>query len=164
MNKNLMAAAPKAVADGAQAVAGGTQTAVKAAKGDRKARKRISKHRGQIVRAAAVSGAAMATAILLGARRRRKALIGRTVGVLSRHDELNDPALAAKVESEIFRGGDVPKGSINVNSENGVIYLRGEADTQEKIDSLGDAARKVAGVKEVKNLLHLPGSEAKMKE
>ena len=99
-------------------------------------------------------------------RRRRKALVGRTVGAFSRGtspEELNDPTLARKVESEIFREDDAPKGSVNVNSENGVIYLRGEVDSQERIDSLGAAARKVAGVKEVKNLLHLPGTEAQTK-
>jgi osmotically-inducible protein OsmY len=145
-------------------VAGGAQTVVKLAKGDRKTRKRFSKNKGQIVRTAAVGGAGVATAVALGARRRRKALIGRTVGAVTRHEDLNDPALAAKVESEIFRDHDAPKGSVNVNSENGVIYLRGEVDTQEQIDSLGTAARKVSGVKEVKNLLHLPGDQAKTKD
>jgi BON domain len=68
--------------------------------------------------------------------------------------ELNDPALAAKVESEIFRGDDVPKGSINVNAEHGVIYLRGEVSRPDQIEQLGQAARSVDGVREVKNLLH----------
>lgn len=164
MNLNLMAA-PKTVADGAQTVASGAQTAVKAAKGDRKARKRFNKNKDKIVRVTAVSGTALATAIVLGARRRRKALVGKTVGALTgRNGDLNDPALARKVESEIFRAEDAPKGSVNVNAENGVIYLRGEVKHPEDIKALGDAARKVAGVKEVKNLLHTPGSEAKMKE
>jgi hypothetical protein len=70
---------------------------------------------------------------------------------------LNDPALARKVESEIFRGEDVPKGSINVNAENGVIYLRGEVTESDQIEQLGEAARKVDGVSEVKNLLHASG-------
>jgi hypothetical protein len=157
MNEIVMAA-PKRVA-------GGAQTVVKLAKGDRKTRKRFSKNKGQIARTAAVGGAGVATAVVLGARRRRKALVGRTVGaVTGRHEDLNDPALAHKVESEIFRADDAPKGSVNVNSENGVIYLRGEVDTQERIDSLGSAARKVSGVKEVKNLLHLPGDQAKTKD
>jgi BON domain-containing protein len=155
MNEIVMAAPRR--------VAGGAQTVVKLAKGDRKTRKRFSKNKGQIVRTAAVGGAGVATAVVLGARRRRKALVGTAVGAVSRHEELNDPGLAAKVESEIFRDDDAPKGSVNVNSENGVIYLRGEVGTQEQIDSLGSAARKVSGVKEVKNLLHLPGDQAETK-
>src|SRR5207247_11166791 len=38
----------------------------------------------------------------------------------------DDVTLARKVESEIFRGADVPKGQINVNVEDGVVYMRGE--------------------------------------
>ena len=41
-------------------------------------------------------------------------------------ERLNDPALARKVESEIFRGEEIPKGEISVNAEYGVIYLRGQ--------------------------------------
>jgi hypothetical protein len=71
--------------------------------------------------------------------------------------ELNDPALARKVETEIFRGDDVPKGSINVNAENGVVYLRGEVNEPGQVEKLAEAARSVDGVREVKNLLHTPG-------
>jgi osmotically-inducible protein OsmY len=69
---------------------------------------------------------------------------------------LNDPALARKVETEIFRDDDVPKGSINVNAENGVIYLRGEVKQSDQAEQLAKAARDVEGVREVKNLLHIP--------
>ena len=41
-------------------------------------------------------------------------------------ERLNDPALARKVESEVFRDQDIPKGNISVNVEYGVVYLRGE--------------------------------------
>src|SRR5881275_1397392 len=40
----------------------------------------------------------------------------------------DDVTLARKVESEIFRSEEVPKGEINVNAEDGVVYLRGEVD------------------------------------
>jgi osmotically-inducible protein OsmY len=105
------------------------------------------------------AGAGTVAIVLFVPRRIRKATIGRVVSLV-RHrnaDELNDPALAAKVESEIFRGDDVPKGSINVNAENGVVYLRGEANNPEQVEELGKAARKVDGVREVKNLLHAAG-------
>jgi osmotically-inducible protein OsmY len=68
----------------------------------------------------------------------------------------DDVTLARKVESEIFRGADVPKGKINVNAENGKIVLRGEADSAEMIDELVAQARKVQGVEDVENLLHTP--------
>jgi osmotically-inducible protein OsmY len=73
----------------------------------------------------------------------------------------DDATLAHKVESEIFRGVDVPKGQINVNAEEGVVFLRGEADTPELIDELEAKTRKVKGVRAVENLLHLPEAPAR---
>jgi osmotically-inducible protein OsmY len=72
--------------------------------------------------------------------------------------EPDDVTLARKVETEIFRGPDVPKGKINVNAENGLVVLRGEADTPEMIEDLARKAREVQGVREVENLLHVPGA------
>jgi osmotically-inducible protein OsmY len=70
----------------------------------------------------------------------------------------DDATLARKVETEIFRGPEIPKGKINVNAENGVIFLRGEAETPEMIEDLAKKAREVQGVREVENLLHVPGA------
>ena len=69
----------------------------------------------------------------------------------------DDVTLARKVETEIFREPDVPKGKINVNAENGKIVLRGEVDSHELIDDLVSKARNVQGVQEVESLLHTPG-------
>jgi osmotically-inducible protein OsmY len=68
----------------------------------------------------------------------------------------DDVTLARKVETEIFREPDVPKGKINVNAENGKIVLRGEVDSAELIDDLVSKARKVQGVEQVESLLHTP--------
>ena len=75
----------------------------------------------------------------------------------------DDVTLTRKVESEIFRGDDVPKGQINVNVEDGVVYLRGELEQPDLIDDLEAQARKVQGVLGVENLLHVPGQEAPAK-
>ena len=75
----------------------------------------------------------------------------------------DDVTLARKVESEIFRGADVPKGQINVNVEDGVVYLRGELDRPDLIKDLESQARNVQGVQGVENLLHAPGEEAPAK-
>jgi osmotically-inducible protein OsmY len=71
--------------------------------------------------------------------------------------------LARKVETEIFRDADVPKGQINVNAENGKIVLRGEVEKPELIKDLEKKTKKVQGVTEVENLLHTPGSAAPAK-
>ena len=75
----------------------------------------------------------------------------------------DDVTLTRKVETEIFRDPDVPKGQINVNAENGKVYLRGEVGKPELIKDLEQRARKVQGVQDVENLLHLPGTEAPTK-
>jgi osmotically-inducible protein OsmY len=74
----------------------------------------------------------------------------------------NDATLARKVESEIFRDPDVPKGRIDVNAENGVVILRGEVENDSLIKDLEQKTRSVQGVKDVENLLHTPGTEAPM--
>ena len=75
----------------------------------------------------------------------------------------DDVTLARKVESEIFRDADVPKGKINVNVEDGVVFLRGEIEQPDLIKDLEQQARKVQGVQGVENLLHAPGQEAPAK-
>lgn len=74
----------------------------------------------------------------------------------------DDVTLARKVETEIFRGADVPKGQISVNAEDGVVYLRGEVERLELIEDVKQAARKVQGVREVTNLL-VAGAAPQMK-
>jgi osmotically-inducible protein OsmY len=77
----------------------------------------------------------------------------------SRAADLDDVALARKVESEIFRDADAPKGDVSVDVQAGVAYLRGEASA-EWVVRLADDAKKVDGIKGVENLLHAPGSPA----
>lgn len=74
--------------------------------------------------------------------------------------EPDDITLAHKVESEIFRDAEAPKGAVNVNAEDGIVFLRGEVQNESMIKDLESAARKVQGVREVENLLHVPGTPA----
>jgi osmotically-inducible protein OsmY len=76
-------------------------------------------------------------------------------------ERLNDPALVSKVESEVFRDDSLPKGSISVNAEYGVVYFRGEVPSQEAMEELTKRARGVDGVRAVENLTHLPGEPAR---
>ncbi|MEA2364773.1 MAG: hypothetical protein QOE69_1868 [Thermoleophilaceae bacterium] len=79
-------------------------------------------------------------------------------------ERLNDPALARKVESEVFRDKHIPKGHISVNAEYGVIYLRGEVPDEKVRTDLTVRARAVDGVRAVENLTHLPGEQAPTKD
>ena len=76
-------------------------------------------------------------------------------------ERLNDPALVSKVESEVFRDDSLPKDSISVNAEYGVVYFRGEVPSQEVMEELTRRARGVDGVRAVENLTHLPGEPAR---
>jgi osmotically-inducible protein OsmY len=106
------------------------------------------------------------------AERARRAVASEAYGLKQKATHLreeekpqpDDATLTRKVETEIFRGAEVPKGQINVNAESGVVYLRGEVERPELIADLETAARKVQGVRGVENLLHLPGAEPQMKQ
>jgi gas vesicle protein len=74
----------------------------------------------------------------------------------------NDAVLAHKVESEALRGPDVPGERINVNAENGVVVLRGTVQRPEQVDEIERRVRRVNGVRDVRNLLHLEGTPAPM--
>jgi osmotically-inducible protein OsmY len=66
----------------------------------------------------------------------------------------NDQALAERVKSEIFQPADAPKGSVNVNVENGIVYLRGEVQRPQEVRKLIEDAGSVDGVRGVESLLH----------
>ncbi len=77
--------------------------------------------------------------------------------------EPDDVTLARKVETEIFRDADVPKGQINVNAENGKVVLRGEVEKPAMIKDLEKRTKNVQGVVEVENLLHTPDKPTPVK-
>jgi osmotically-inducible protein OsmY len=81
-----------------------------------------------------------------------------TSKVRSQERSYDDTTLARKVESELFRPADAPKGSVNVNVHDGIVELRGEVERSEDLEALAKAAARVDGVRDVHNLLHTPGS------
>jgi osmotically-inducible protein OsmY len=101
------------------------------------------------------------------AQRQARYMGGKAQGVVAEatppgrdSSELNDPGLEAKVESELFRPAEAPKGSVDVNVERGVVYLRGEVEDRQRIEALVERARAVDGVSKVVSLLHVPGEPA----
>jgi osmotically-inducible protein OsmY len=49
---------------------------------------------------------------------------------------------------------------VDVNAENGIVYLRGEVDSQDLVAELEQATRNVHGVREVENQLHATESSS----
>jgi osmotically-inducible protein OsmY len=72
----------------------------------------------------------------------------------------DDVTLARKVETEIFRPEDAPKGQVNVQAVDGVVELRGQVDDPEVIGEIVRKAEGIPGVRRVENLMHTPGREA----
>jgi hypothetical protein len=99
------------------------------------------------------------------ARRARSHAVGiarRTLNAArARHREpFDDVTLARKVESELYRRARVPKGHISINAEDGFVFLRGVMDRQDDIERVELATRQIKGVRDVENLIHLPGTPA----
>ena len=151
----------KATKQGAKGV---TKSAGKARKGATKAVKRKARRgpstRERVAKIAGAAGITAAVAFVLAKIDRRKA-VGRAKGAVrgaastvTGGKDYDDVTLARKVESELFRPADVPKGSISVNVNDGVVELRGELADQKQIDELGEGAKRIEGVKDVRNLLH----------
>lgn len=70
----------------------------------------------------------------------------------------DDATLKAKVETELFGDPSVPKGRININVEDGIVFLRGEVESDRLIKQLGAKTSRINGVEEVSNLLTVEGS------
>lgn len=87
-------------------------------------------------------------------------LRGKVTGLLPR--TYDDWTLKAKVESELFRSEHEVKGAVSVNAQEGVVQLRGELPSRDLIDTLVEHTRRIHGVKDVENLLHVPGTPAPM--
>jgi BON domain len=86
----------------------------------------------------------------------------KAMHVRERPKAFDDVTLKNKVETELFRDADAPKGQVDVNAQDGIVQLRGEVGSPELIDELVARARGVQGVREVENLLHVPGTPAPM--
>ena len=140
------------------------KTAKKSAKGATKAVKRKAR-RGPSTqeRVAKIAGAAGITAAAgfllakLGGRKaagKAKGAVHSVASTVTGGKDYDDVTLARKVETELFRPADAPKGQVSVNVNDGVVELRGELPDQQQIDELGESARKIGGVKDVRNLLH----------
>jgi hypothetical protein len=76
--------------------------------------------------------------------------------------DFDDATLKNKVETELFRPADAPKGQVSINVQEGVVQLRGALDSSDLIDDLVKRTRSIQGVRDVENLLHLSGTPAPM--
>lgn len=88
------------------------------------------------------------------------ALPQRMVTLRSAPPPVDDLTLRDRVESEVLRNRDLPKGQINFDVESGVVTVRGQVDNAYQIATIEKAVLKVPGVSGVENLLHVSGTPA----
>lgn len=69
--------------------------------------------------------------------------------------ELRDAGLAAHVKSTLLQDNHISALPIHVEVENGVVWLKGRADSEEHRQEAEYLARGVAGVKSVVNELSI---------
>ena len=115
----------------------------------------------------------IAAALRRGGRRVRR--FGRKVGAdaygvtqkmryqATEPKEYSDQTLAEKVKTELYGDSQVDRSKVLVNVENGVVFLRGEAQTPDQTKDLERLVLAVPGVEGVENLLHLPNEQARTK-
>lgn len=72
---------------------------------------------------------------------------------------IDDVTLRDRAETELFRDPSVPKGTINLSAERGVLVLRGEVPNVELRERLASEAERIDGVWSVQNLLRVEGEE-----
>lgn len=84
----------------------------------------------------------------------------RMVSLRSGPRPADDLTLRDRVESEVFRNAELPKGQINIDVESSVVTIRGQVDNAFQIASVEKAVMNVPGVAGVENLLHVNGTPA----
>ncbi len=80
---------------------------------------------------------------------------GRSAGTVA-----SDAAITAKVKTQLIKDRDVSAMNINVDTDNGVVTLRGNAKSRMEADKAASLARSVDGVKSVKNELMVSAASA----
>jgi osmotically-inducible protein OsmY len=125
-------------------------------------RRRRNELRDQAAARASAGASKAAGTASYAAGKAKGAVATATPSVPGSHrvDDADDVTLARKVETEIFRDANAPKGDVSVDVQAGVVYLRGTVADAAWIDRLADEAKNVDGIKGIKNLLHRPGTPA----
>ena len=120
--------------------------------------------KGRFLFGVLIGGALAGAALYLSDSERRQGVMGAagalTGGGVDASAE-RDQAVNSRVETTLFRDNSVPQGQININTVDGVVYVRGTVGSKEQIDEIERRVKGVEGVEAVINLLRLPAPAAK---
>ena len=104
-------------------------------------------------------GALAGAAYYLSDEERRKSVLGAAsslTGGGADDGAERDQSVNSQVESTLFSDSSLPKDQININTVDGVVYVRGTVASKEQIDEIERRVKGVSGVDAVINLLRLP--------
>ena len=103
-------------------------------------------------------GALAGAAYYLSDDERRKSVLGAASSLTGGTDDgaERDQAVNTQVESTLYSDSSLPKDQININTVDGVVYVRGTVASKEQIDEIERRVKGVSGVDAVINLLRLP--------
>lgn len=87
-----------------------------------------------------------------GVRHRTMARLGRTEEIFPDDDQF----ITDRVRSIVFRDPQIPKGEINLNTVDRVVYLRGHVDDERMVREIEARVRRVEGVRDVVNVINRP--------
>ncbi|MDI3341665.1 MAG: BON domain-containing protein [Sphaerobacter sp.] len=90
--------------------------------------------------------------VVQGVRHRVTSLVRRQPTPLPDDDQF----ITDRVMSIVFRDPTLPKGDINVNTVDGVVYLRGTVDDPRMVQEIEKRVRQVEGVRDVVNVINRP--------
>ena len=104
-------------------------------------------------------GALAGAALYLSDSERRQSVMGAASSLTGGGGDDSaerDQAVTGRVESALFSDGKTPKDQVNINTVDGVVYVRGTIGTKEQIDEIERRVKGIEGVDAVINLLRLP--------
>lgn len=70
---------------------------------------------------------------------------------------VDDATITDRVESQVFRDQDLPKGELNIDTVDGVVMIRGQVERPDVMNEIVARTRRVDGVRDVRNLMRPPG-------
>jgi osmotically-inducible protein OsmY len=86
--------------------------------------------------------------------------VGAAIDAVPEFSQPSDPVLLERVRSEAIGPSDVPNAQLVTTVVDGVVELRGKIDTLPQREALLAAVAAVDGVREVRDLTHLPDEPA----
>jgi osmotically-inducible protein OsmY len=77
---------------------------------------------------------------------------------------MDDTTIAQRIRSEVLGRPNLDAREVIVDVEEGIARLRGQLDDTERIESVVEETRRIPGVRDVENLIHLPDVPAPNKK